>query len=337
MSNTNSESKDLLMPETDGKPYIFISYKHDEWAKVSEVIAQLKRRGFRVWYDLGIQSTEQWRTTLRDRVEKCSFFLAFISPSYIAPESVWCFTEILHASMCNKPICGVYLEPTRLNETYKSFLHDTQNYLNFYEMRKETFYREMLQNKAAQPCLGEPLSSYASLDLESTIDSGIRCGHHFILSMDMMQNKYTDVLAQTVEQSIRTQPAIQDLVPLTLEAPPLHDEDLLHQITSPDPDFFVSCPFRRMFSLAVNKSMPEEDADARVVYLKTFCDILNKLFPALHSNGITDVHMFYRGPLALAPFVGQAMFNDFRIFYYHARRNGDHFENYYRVGAQSRL
>ncbi|MBO4839226.1 MAG: toll/interleukin-1 receptor domain-containing protein [Lachnospiraceae bacterium] len=38
-----------------GRPYIFISYAHKDCDKVIPVLEDLNRRGYRVWYDDGIE------------------------------------------------------------------------------------------------------------------------------------------------------------------------------------------------------------------------------------------------------------------------------------------
>ena len=42
------------------EPYIFISYAHKDMAKVLPIIEGLAEKGFRIWYDAGIEAGTEW-------------------------------------------------------------------------------------------------------------------------------------------------------------------------------------------------------------------------------------------------------------------------------------
>lgn len=42
------------------EPYIFISYAHKDEKWVLPLIDGLRQRGFRVWYDIGIEAGTEW-------------------------------------------------------------------------------------------------------------------------------------------------------------------------------------------------------------------------------------------------------------------------------------
>ena len=50
--------KTLLRPYEGTLPYLFVSYAHKNDAAVLEIISTLQSRGFRVWYDEGIEAGE---------------------------------------------------------------------------------------------------------------------------------------------------------------------------------------------------------------------------------------------------------------------------------------
>ena len=41
-------------------PYIFVSYAHKDKDIVYPVIEELQNRGYRIWYDEGIEASEEW-------------------------------------------------------------------------------------------------------------------------------------------------------------------------------------------------------------------------------------------------------------------------------------
>ena len=52
--------KTLLRPYEGTLPYLFVSYAHKNDAAVLEIIRTLQARGFRVWYDEGIEAGSDW-------------------------------------------------------------------------------------------------------------------------------------------------------------------------------------------------------------------------------------------------------------------------------------
>ena len=42
------------------EPYIFVSYAHKDAAMVMPLITGLQDRGFRVWFDAGIEAGTEW-------------------------------------------------------------------------------------------------------------------------------------------------------------------------------------------------------------------------------------------------------------------------------------
>ena len=52
--------KTCLRPYEGTQPYIFVSYAHKNDAAVLEIIGTLQSRGFRVWYDEGIEAGSEF-------------------------------------------------------------------------------------------------------------------------------------------------------------------------------------------------------------------------------------------------------------------------------------
>lgn len=97
----------------DGKePHIFISYSHKDMQKVFEVICELQKQGFRVWYDEGIDPASEWDENIAGHINKCSYFIAFLSPNYVSSQN--CRDEVSYARDLSKERLLVYLEDTRL-------------------------------------------------------------------------------------------------------------------------------------------------------------------------------------------------------------------------------
>ena len=90
------------------EPYIFVSYAHRDLAQLMPIITQMKKRGFKVWYDEGIEAGTEWPAFIEDRLQQCEVVLAFISKQSVA--SFNCRNEIQYALLLRKEVLVVYLE-----------------------------------------------------------------------------------------------------------------------------------------------------------------------------------------------------------------------------------
>ncbi len=103
------------------------------------MIADLQKRGFRIWYDEGIEPGEEWDEFIAMNIRKCSYFISFISAAYAASEN--CKEEIDYARKRNKKRLLIYLENIslpdglqlscgRLQAIYKDHFEGYQEFLN---------------------------------------------------------------------------------------------------------------------------------------------------------------------------------------------------------------
>lgn len=103
----------LLRPYEGSQPYIFVSYAHKNDAAVLEIIGTLQSRGFRVWYDEGIEAGSEWPESIASHLERAQLVLAFLSPAYLQSDN--CRKEMHYALTKKKPVINVYLEQTELS------------------------------------------------------------------------------------------------------------------------------------------------------------------------------------------------------------------------------
>lgn len=87
--------KTLLRPYEGTQPYIFVSYAHKNDAAVLEIIGTLQSRGFRVWYDEGIEAGSEWPESIASHLERAQLVLALLSPAYLRSDN--CRKEMHYA------------------------------------------------------------------------------------------------------------------------------------------------------------------------------------------------------------------------------------------------
>jgi len=81
---TLGKSRKLVdLPYMGNKPYVFVSYSHEDADKVVPVLRQLQLRGFRVWFDKGIQGGKNWRKMIAIRLSGCEKMLLFSSENSV--------------------------------------------------------------------------------------------------------------------------------------------------------------------------------------------------------------------------------------------------------------
>ena len=100
-------------PYEGDKPYIFASYSHKNYDDVIQIVNFLQDKGYRVWYDEGIDPGTEWADFIARRISDCSFFISFISEEYINSEN--CKDELEYSREEEKNRVLIYLNDIELS------------------------------------------------------------------------------------------------------------------------------------------------------------------------------------------------------------------------------
>ena len=130
--------------------YIFISYAHKDSQKVLPIIDVLIERGFRVWYDAGIEAGTEWPEYIEEHLNNASAVLVFMTPNTV--ESKNCRNEINYALDLEKEMLIVYLEDTSLAKGMRLQLNSTQSLFKKNHFSNETFIHELINARILQNC-----------------------------------------------------------------------------------------------------------------------------------------------------------------------------------------
>ena len=150
----NSLYSDLCDVYDEGKkPYLFISYAHEDTTKVVAAIRGLQRLGYRIWYDMGISAGAQWPEDVADHIYGCDAVLAFMTPNSIQSDN--CREELFYAKKCNKKILLAYLEKCDLSHGMDMRLGMLQAVERWRCKDDEEFYTRLAKAKNLQACRGE--------------------------------------------------------------------------------------------------------------------------------------------------------------------------------------
>lgn len=97
-------------PYEGDKPYIFISYAHADSDAVMSVVTHMHDRGYRIWYDEGIEVGSEWPECIASHLTGAQLVIAFISNSYMRSDN--CRREMHYALSKRLRIINVFIENT---------------------------------------------------------------------------------------------------------------------------------------------------------------------------------------------------------------------------------
>ncbi len=141
----------------EGKePFVFISYSHKDTEKVIPIIEDLQEKGFRVWYDAGIEAGSEWPEYIAEHLFSCGCVIAFISESSVVSQN--CKREINFAIDKNKPVLVVYLEEFELSLGMQMQLNTLQAIYYSGYSDENKFLEALAESKIIFSCKNEKLT-----------------------------------------------------------------------------------------------------------------------------------------------------------------------------------
>ena len=108
------EDVSLIIPYDGDEPYIFASYSHRDKDRVFPVIKMLQGRGYRVWFDEGIDPGTEWDDNIAEHLGSAGYLIPFFSENYFGSQN--CSDELFFARELGLNILPVYLEDVELDQ-----------------------------------------------------------------------------------------------------------------------------------------------------------------------------------------------------------------------------
>ncbi|MGN0184410.1 MAG: toll/interleukin-1 receptor domain-containing protein [Aristaeellaceae bacterium] len=139
-----------VLPYEGKEPYIFVSYSHSDASRVLPILEVLEKRGFRIWFDKGIELGTEWSESIAEHLSACTVCMAFISNSSV--QSVNCRQEIGYAIKQKKGVLSVFLENTDLSMGLDMQLSAYQQIHTNQYSDKNRFYARLEGTPVLQPC-----------------------------------------------------------------------------------------------------------------------------------------------------------------------------------------
>lgn len=114
---------EFFWPYEGKKPYVFVSYSHQDSDRVLRIITLLHEQKYRVWYDEGIPAGCDWPANIDKHMRNAAAVLFFISASSLASKN--CLREIKEAVRQQKPILSVRLDKAPLTGDWIALIDAT--------------------------------------------------------------------------------------------------------------------------------------------------------------------------------------------------------------------
>lgn len=119
----------LPFESSEGKPYIFASYGHDDKEKVFPLLKELYEAGYNVWYDEGITIGEKYDEVIENHIRGSAVFLLFASSLSLSRPYVLDVELVLAREIRRKvPLLTLFIEdgvkvPERVADTLRGTEH----------------------------------------------------------------------------------------------------------------------------------------------------------------------------------------------------------------------
>ena len=168
-----------MIPAYEGKePYIFVSYAHKDSSVVFRLVEQLNERGYRIWYDEGIEPGSEWPEYIANHLLGAEMVLSVLTPS--AVNSVNCRREINFALSKNKPVLTIYMEDIELPVGLELQLSSQQSVLYYTYDSEERFLDKIETCQHLRPCkraAGESGPTESGMPESGVVESGAAAAH----------------------------------------------------------------------------------------------------------------------------------------------------------------
>ena len=139
-----------LHPYQGNDPYIFVSYSHKDKETVYRILETMQKKGYRLWYDEGIDPGTEWADTIASRIKKCKYFFAFVSRNYLKSEN--CKDELSFSKDRKRNCLLIYLEDVALSDGMAMRMNRTQSISKHKYKDESDFYKALYSQKDLSDC-----------------------------------------------------------------------------------------------------------------------------------------------------------------------------------------
>lgn len=139
-----NKGKDQLIPRNyqNLRPYVFISYSHNDSSHVFSILNEMSKLGINYWYDKELKTGSEWPEVLGEKILNCEMIMVMLSNSAVLSRNVR--NEITMALNHKKKILPIFLEDVELSPGAELQLRGL-NWLLKYQMSAELFRQKLCE------------------------------------------------------------------------------------------------------------------------------------------------------------------------------------------------
>ena len=137
--------------------YIFVSYSHKESEMVWPIIDGLKKKGYRIWYDDGIDPGTEWDKNIAEHIMHCSVFVAILSYNYLNSKN--CKDELNYSRELDKKQLIIYLDELSLPPEIQMRIGRIQAVHKKHYKDSESFYAKISKTDGIDCCKNDFLNA----------------------------------------------------------------------------------------------------------------------------------------------------------------------------------
>lgn len=124
------------------RPYVFISYSHNDEQSVFEILNDMSNLDINYWYDKELVTGSEWPEILGERIMNCEMVMVMLSNSAVLSRNVR--NEITMALNHNKKVLPVLIEDVVLSPGTKLQLQSS-HWLQRFKMSSDLFRQKLCQ------------------------------------------------------------------------------------------------------------------------------------------------------------------------------------------------
>ncbi|MBR2389211.1 MAG: toll/interleukin-1 receptor domain-containing protein [Mogibacterium sp.] len=144
------EEKERIYPYSGNEPFIFASYSHRDMEKVFKIIKGFQKRGYRIWFDEGIDPGTEWDEYIAEHIDKSHYMIAFLSENYFGSSN--CRDELAFARDEDKPLLLIYIAADELPKGMQLRLNRLQAVHWYSYDDQDMFYEKAMSAAGLDVC-----------------------------------------------------------------------------------------------------------------------------------------------------------------------------------------
>lgn len=141
-SSNKERDKDVPSNYQNLRPYVFVSYSHNDSNSVFGILTEMSKLGLNYWYDKELKIGSEWTEELGEKILNCEMVMVMLSNSAVLSKNVR--NEITMALNHKKKILPVFLEHVDLSPGAELQLQGF-HWLLKYQMSAELFRQKLYE------------------------------------------------------------------------------------------------------------------------------------------------------------------------------------------------